>query len=105
MPSLALLHASQLITLAGPPRARRGKELGELAIIPDGALVAAGGKITPEERTYIWIRVFANEATRVEQYKMYQDPAFAKVGPPADAGFEKARLIIRANPTRFSKLQ
>ena len=46
MPSLALLHASQLITLAGPPRARRGKELSELGIIPDGALWAAGGKIT-----------------------------------------------------------
>jgi hypothetical protein len=66
---------------------------------------ANGGKVTPEDRTYIWIRVFANEATRVEQYKMYQDPAFAKVGPPADAGFEKARLIVRGNPTRFSKLQ
>ncbi len=66
---------------------------------------AEGGKVTPEDRTYIWIRVFPNEATRVEQYKMYQDPAFAKVGPAADAGFEKARLIIRANPTRFSKLQ
>jgi NIPSNAP protein len=66
---------------------------------------ADGGKVSPEDRTYIWIRVFPNEATRVEQYKMYQDPAFAKVGPPADAGFEKARIIIRANPTRFSKLQ
>src|SRR2546421_1676625 len=46
MPSLVLLHASQLVTLAGPPRARRGKELNELGIIPDGAFVAAGGKIT-----------------------------------------------------------
>ena len=46
MPSLALLHASQLVTLAGPLRARRGKELNELGIIPDGAFVAAGGKIT-----------------------------------------------------------
>jgi imidazolonepropionase len=44
--SLAVLHASQLITLAGPPRARRGKELSELGIIPDGAFVATGGKIT-----------------------------------------------------------
>jgi hypothetical protein len=66
---------------------------------------AGGGKITPEDRTYIWIRTFADEATRVEQYKMYQDPAFAKVGPPAEAGFEKARIIIRANPTAFSKAQ
>lgn len=46
MPSLAILHASQLVTLAGPPRARHGKELSELGIIPDGAFVAAGGKIT-----------------------------------------------------------
>ncbi|PYK85284.1 MAG: imidazolonepropionase, partial [Verrucomicrobia bacterium] len=45
MPSIALLHASQLVTLAGPPRARRGKELSELGIISDGAFVAAGGKI------------------------------------------------------------
>ncbi|PYK73076.1 MAG: imidazolonepropionase [Verrucomicrobia bacterium] len=46
MPSLALLHASQLVTLTGPPRARRGEELSELAIIPGGAFVASGGKIT-----------------------------------------------------------
>ena len=46
MPSIALLHASQLVTLAGPLRARRGKELSELGIISDGAFVAAGGKIT-----------------------------------------------------------
>jgi hypothetical protein len=42
---------------------------------------------------------------QVEKYKMYQDPAFRSVGSPADAGFEKARIIILANPTKFSKLQ
>jgi imidazolonepropionase len=51
MPSLALLHASQLITLAGPPRARFGKELGDLEIIPDGGLLAADDKITHVGRT------------------------------------------------------
>ncbi len=44
--SFALLHASQLITLAGPPRARRGKELSELGIISDGAVMASGDKVT-----------------------------------------------------------
>jgi imidazolonepropionase len=44
--NLAVLHASQLITLAGPRRARSGKELGELGVIPDGGLFAADGKIT-----------------------------------------------------------
>jgi cytosine/adenosine deaminase-related metal-dependent hydrolase len=51
MSSLAVLHASQLITLAGPPRARSGKELGELKIIPDGGLFAADGKITRVGKT------------------------------------------------------
>ena len=46
MSNLAVLHASQLITLAGPRRARSGKELGELGVIPDGGLFAADGKIT-----------------------------------------------------------
>ena len=51
MSSLAVLHASQLITLAGPRRARSGKELGHLGIIPDGGLIAADGKITHVART------------------------------------------------------
>ena len=46
MPSLAILHASQLVTVAGPPRARSGKDLGGLGIIPDGGLLAANGRIT-----------------------------------------------------------
>ena len=51
MPSLAVLHASQLITLAGAARARSGEELGDLGIIPDGGLLAADGKITRVGRT------------------------------------------------------
>jgi len=37
--SLLIRGARQLITLRGPARARRGKALGELAIIPDGAVL------------------------------------------------------------------
>ena len=51
MSSLAVLHASQLITLGGPPQARSGKELGDLGIIPDGGLIAADGRITYVGRT------------------------------------------------------
>ncbi len=45
MKSLALLHASQLVTLAGPTRPRIGKELSELGIIRDGGLLIRDGKI------------------------------------------------------------
>ena len=43
--SLALLHASQLVTLAGPKRPRVGNELSELGIIHDGGILIRNGKI------------------------------------------------------------
>jgi imidazolonepropionase len=45
MSDLALLNCSQLVTLAGPARARTGAELRELAIIPDGAMLVRDGRI------------------------------------------------------------
>ena len=45
MKSLALLHASQLVTLSGPKHPRVGKELSELGIIRDGGILIRDGKI------------------------------------------------------------
>src|SRR5438477_8546847 len=45
MSSLAVLHASQLVTLAGPKRPRMGGELSELGIIHDGGMLIHDGKI------------------------------------------------------------
>ena len=45
MNSLAVLHASQLVTLAGPPRPRAGAELSQLGIIRHGGMLIRGGKI------------------------------------------------------------
>ena len=45
MKSLALLHASQLVTLAGSKRPRVGKELSELGIVRDGGVLIRDGKI------------------------------------------------------------
>src|SRR6266516_3185251 len=42
---LALVHASQLVTLAGPKRPRVGRELSDLAIIRDGGMLVRDGKI------------------------------------------------------------
>src|SRR5260370_19794156 len=43
--SLALLHAAELVTLAGPQRPRIGSELSDLGIIRDGGLLIHDGKI------------------------------------------------------------
>jgi imidazolonepropionase len=45
MKSLAVLHASHLVTLAGPKRPRVGCEISELAIIHDGGMLIRDGKI------------------------------------------------------------
>ena len=45
MPDLVIVNCRQVVTLAGPARARTGAEMRELAIIPDGALVARDGRI------------------------------------------------------------
>jgi imidazolonepropionase len=37
--------ARQLLTLRGPAGPRRGAALGELGVIPDGALLIRGGEI------------------------------------------------------------
>lgn len=45
MSHLAVLHASQLVTLAGPNRPRVGSEMSDLAIIRDGGMLIRDGKI------------------------------------------------------------
>jgi imidazolonepropionase len=43
--SLALIGASQLVTLAGPPRPRVGAEMRDLRVIADGAMLVRAGRI------------------------------------------------------------
>ena len=45
MSSLAVLNASQLVTLSGPNRPRVGTELSELGVIRDGGMLIRDGKI------------------------------------------------------------
>lgn len=45
MSSIAVLHASELVTLSGPKRPRVGKELSGLGIVRDGGMLVRDGKI------------------------------------------------------------
>ncbi|MFN0084083.1 MAG: imidazolonepropionase [Blastocatellia bacterium] len=45
MKMLAVIHASQLVTLAGPARPRAGAEMRELSILADGAMIVRDGRI------------------------------------------------------------
>jgi len=48
---LLLINIRQLLTLQGSAAPRRGRELGELSIIEDGALLCAAGKIVAVGKT------------------------------------------------------
>ena len=45
MKTVAILRASQLVTLGGPKRPRVGRELGDLGIIPNGGMIMRNGRI------------------------------------------------------------
>ena len=45
MKAVAVLHAAQLVTLAGPKRPRVGGELSDLAMIEDGGMLVRDGVI------------------------------------------------------------
>jgi imidazolonepropionase len=45
MSDLAVWNCAQLVTLAGPPRARIGGEMRELGIVPDGAMLIRDGLV------------------------------------------------------------
>lgn len=44
--NLAIVNIGQLVTLAGPARPRIGRELSELAVLENGALIIEDGRIT-----------------------------------------------------------
>ena len=51
MSSLAIMHASELVTLSGPMRPRFGAELSSLGIIRDGGMLVRDGKIEKVSRS------------------------------------------------------
>src|SRR5579872_6800742 len=62
--NLAVWNCAQLVTLAGPRRARSGAEMRDLAIIPDGAMLIRDGSVEAVG-TRVQIEPLASSATEV----------------------------------------
>ncbi|MBA3386465.1 MAG: imidazolonepropionase [Chthoniobacterales bacterium] len=66
MRTLAILHAAQFVTLAGPRRPRVGAELGELAIVRDGGMLVRDGIVVATGSSDEIERIAPNETSIVD---------------------------------------
>ncbi len=62
---MLILHASELVTLKGPKRARQRAEMSSLGIVNDGALAISNGSIAEAGRTDAILRSY--DATGIEK--------------------------------------
>ena len=70
MTDLAVLNCRQLVTLAGPPGARSGPAMGELAILADGALHVRDGRIAA-----VYVGLASKSSYENDLQKLFETPA------------------------------
>ena len=97
MKTLALLHALQLVTLAGPKRPRVGAELCDLAIIPDGGMLVRDGAIVATGSSDVIERQISGDAEVVDATGRVVLPGFVDAhAHPVFAGNRVDEFEMRA---------
>jgi imidazolonepropionase len=103
--SLALLHAAQLVTLAGPARPRVGRELSELAIIEEGGMLVQGGTITAVGKSDEIARQLPNDCEVIEARGRVLLPGFVDAhAHPVFAGNRVAEFEMRARGASYEEI-
>ncbi len=102
---LLITQASQLVTLAGPPRPRVGEEMRELAIIPDGALLARDGLIAMVGRSDEIESKASREARRIDAQGCAVMPGFIDAHThPVFAGTREDEYEMRAAGATYQEI-
>lgn len=105
MSTLAVLNATQLVTLAGPQRARIGRELAELAIIPNGALLVRDGLIEAIGRSEEIQRRLPNECEVVDARGRVVLPGFVDAhSHPVFGGNRVDEFELRARGASYEEI-
>lgn len=105
MPSLAVLHAAQLVTLAGPARPRVGPELRELAIIPDGGMLVRDGQIVATGTSAEINRQLPNDAEVIEARGQVVLPGFVDAhAHPVFGGDRVDEFALRAAGASYEEI-
>ncbi|HJQ71057.1 MAG TPA: imidazolonepropionase [Blastocatellia bacterium] len=105
MDELLITNASQLVTLAGPARARTGVEMRELQIVEDGAVLVRGGRIAAVGRSEDVEREASNEARRIDATGRVVMPGFVDAHThPVFAGTRADEYEMRAEGLTYQQI-
>jgi imidazolonepropionase len=103
--TLAVLHASQLVTLAGPKRPRVGTELCDLAIIPDGGMLVRDGVIVATGPSEIIEKQMPGDAEVVDATGRVVLPGFVDAhAHPVFAGNRVDEFELRARGATYEEI-
>lgn len=103
--TLAVLHASQLVTLAGPKRPRVGAELGDLAIIRDGAMLVRDGAIVATGPSEVIARQMPDDVELVDATGRVVLPGFVDAhAHPVFAGNRLDEFELRARGATYEEI-
>ena len=105
MKTLALLHAAQLVTLAGPKRPRVGAELSDLSIISDGGILVRDGLIAAVGSSEEIERSLPNDAEVVDATGRAVLPGFVDAhAHPVFAGNRVDEFELRAKGATYEQI-
>jgi imidazolonepropionase len=103
--TLAVLHASQLVTLAGPKRPRTGAELCDLAIIPDGGMLVRDGAIVATGPSDVIEKQMPGDAEVVDAIGRVVLPGFVDAhAHPVFAGNRVDEFEMRAGGATYEEI-
>lgn len=102
---LLIVHASQLVTLAGPARARAGPQLRELAIVEDGALLVRDGRIAAVGTSAEIERQTSVDAERIDATGSVVMPGFVDAHThPVFAGTREDEYEMRTEGLTYQEI-
>jgi imidazolonepropionase len=103
--SIAILHAAQLLTLAGPKRPRIGIELSDLAIIADGGMLVIDGVIAAIGDSEEVARSLPNDVDVIEARGQVVLPGFVDAhAHPIFAGDRVDEFELRARGATYEEI-
>jgi len=102
---LLITNAAQLVTLAGPARPRTGREMRELAIIANGALLVRDGAIAALGASSEVERLASPEALRLDAEGRVVMPGFVDAHThPVFAGTREDEYEMRAEGATYQEI-